>query len=189
MTIIKTYQQTLKLHKELEDALISFREGSLQDSLLTGSQSLDHEMTARRSDPQIIDGQYGEVECRRSTGQLSPGKRSSLQQDSVTTRYRFVSAWLKMGWSIERGRASQGWHFTFRMYHTVSKKSLVFEYARKGDIAGLRVLFEAKLASPFDIDSTYGWTPLHVRGSNHVETIADAPSTPQTAMKRILFDS
>lgn len=58
--------------------------------------------------------------------------------------------------------AYQPWDYTLRVYTVVPCDSLVFCYAADGDVAGLRVLFDAKRATPFDIDCDFGETLLHV---------------------------
>ncbi|KAL9615886.1 MAG: hypothetical protein Q9160_009181 [Pyrenula sp. 1 TL-2023] len=68
--------------------------------------------------------------------------------------------WSRKGWIIETTRAYQGWDFAFRVRNMVPVGSLVFRLAAAGDVAGSRAVFEARVASPFDVDEN-GITPLH----------------------------
>lgn len=58
-------------------------------------------------------------------------------------------------------RSCQGWDQSFRTYRLISSDALVITYSKTGNVAGLKDLFRAGLASPFEADS-YGATPLHV---------------------------
>lgn len=87
--------------------------------------------------------------------------------------------WFRKRWAIETTRAYQGWDFACRVRNIISYDSLIFKLAKAGDVAGLRALFEAKVASPFDVEMTCS-TPLHVSGlfTSSSSTPGDPASDP-----------
>lgn len=58
--------------------------------------------------------------------------------------------------------SSSGWQYTIQPFRAVAEDSLIFEFCRKGNLEGVRTLFERREASPWDRDPT-GQTPLWVR--------------------------
>lgn len=61
--------------------------------------------------------------------------------------------WLSSAaWDLNVEKAISGWRITFRPFHLVPDDSAVFRYAREGNWPGLRQLFDAGLASPYDRD-------------------------------------
>ena len=50
---------------------------------------------------------------------------------------------------------------SLRTFRTISRDALIFDFCSNGNVAGIRSLFQRRLASPFDRDET-GRTPLHV---------------------------
>ena len=97
-------------------------------------------------------------------GQL--GDQSKVEEQVLTMVSYRSPAWLiDKAWSLQILRASSGWTFKPRTYNMVSNKSLIFDYARQGDVNSLQELFSNRKASPFDC-SDYGWTALHVRDPN-----------------------
>jgi hypothetical protein len=63
--------------------------------------------------------------------------------------------------------SSSGWRYTIQPFRAVAEDSLIFEFCRKGNLEGVRTLFERREASPWDRDPT-GQTPLWVRQSKHL---------------------
>jgi hypothetical protein len=61
-------------------------------------------------------------------------------------------------------RSTSGWQFSIQPFRAVAEDSLIFEFCRKGNLEGVRTLFERREASPWDRDPT-GQTPLWVRHS------------------------
>ncbi len=55
-------------------------------------------------------------------------------------------------WSIATSISTSGFQISHRVYSVVPDTSLVFTYARRGNIEGLLDLFDSNLASPFDIN-------------------------------------
>lgn len=51
--------------------------------------------------------------------------------------------------------------YVFRIYHVVSDDSEILQSITRGDVIGVRRLFETRRASPFDVDSQ-GRSLLHV---------------------------
>lgn len=78
------------------------------------------------------------------------------------TRFVLPFSWFGRRWAFEMSKVSQSWDHALRVYNVIPRDSLPFNYARAGDVAGLRVMFDAKLASPFDIECRRGQTLLHV---------------------------
>lgn len=68
-------------------------------------------------------------------------------------------------------RSTSGWQFTLKTYGIVSSDSQVFKACEAGDILGMRKLFDAGLASPFDCneDGDNLWTVSLSVGSNHLK--------------------
>jgi hypothetical protein len=64
-------------------------------------------------------------------------------------------------WEFQAMRARQGWDINISTYNIVPDNSLVFLFARSGNIRGLQELFRSGLASPFDRNEC-GFTVLHV---------------------------
>ncbi len=58
-------------------------------------------------------------------------------------------------------RSTSGWQFTIQPFRAVAESSLIFEFCRKGNVEGVRTLFERHEASPWDRDPA-GQTPLWV---------------------------
>ncbi|KAL2847502.1 nucleoside phosphorylase domain-containing protein [Aspergillus pseudoustus] len=52
------------------------------------------------------------------------------------------------------------WQYTIRPVHAVPDDSLIFSFARRGNVDAVRELLLRREASVFDVDTT-GWTPLH----------------------------
>lgn len=58
---------------------------------------------------------------------------------------------------------SDGPHISLTFPRIVSKDAIVFRFAEIGDVGGIKTLFREGTASPRDILSVGGYTPLHVR--------------------------
>jgi hypothetical protein len=63
---------------------------------------------------------------------------------------------------IYESRANAGWAFNIQVYNVVPLESPIFNFAKKGDISGMKELFRTGQASPFD-RNLYGRTLLDVR--------------------------
>ena len=59
-------------------------------------------------------------------------------------------------------KVSAGWDFSIRTYNVFTSDSPAAEYARQGDVEGLRQLFQDRQVTPFDREITEGKTLLHV---------------------------
>jgi hypothetical protein len=64
-------------------------------------------------------------------------------------------------WEFYTAKAQNEWAFRFRTYNIISESLLIFEYAEKGNVDGLKSLLQCNQASVFDCDDT-GRTVLHV---------------------------
>ena len=64
--------------------------------------------------------------------------------------------------SLQISRACGGWTWRGQQFPMVAKDALIFKYCKEWNLAGVKDLFQRKLASPFDINCN-GRTPLHVR--------------------------
>jgi ankyrin repeat protein len=51
--------------------------------------------------------------------------------------------------------------FSLKVHRVVSQDSAVFSLIERGNPEGLKRLITSGLASPFDVGSDNGWTPLH----------------------------
>ena len=75
---------------------------------------------------------------------------------------------------LYESQAQAGWDFRIQVYNVVPSESPVFRMAGVGDVAGIRELFIAGKASPFDRDEN-GLTVLDVRldktGTDHLLTL------------------
>lgn len=70
---------------------------------------------------------------------------------------------MRSGWAISFSKAMSSWDLGFRikLHRAVPDDAAIFEYCKQGNIAGVQVLFDQGLASPWDRDSR-GFTPLFV---------------------------
>jgi hypothetical protein len=64
-------------------------------------------------------------------------------------------------YQIRSRKAHSGWDHRFRTYYPTSSTAPVFKLCMEGNVGGLRELFQAGLASPFNTDYD-GFTTLHV---------------------------
>jgi hypothetical protein len=73
-----------------------------------------------------------------------------------------LPAWIfPRRYQLRARKAQSGWDYRFRTYYPTSYDSPVFRFCMDGNVEGLQQLFDAGLASPFNIDED-GWTTLHV---------------------------
>ena len=85
------------------------------------------------------------------------------KHNRTTSIYLGLPRWLyARRYEIHLRNSYRGWDQSFRSYKVVSFDAPVFQYSISGDVEGLRKLFAAGLASPFEVNSE-GRTPLHVR--------------------------
>ena len=83
--------------------------------------------------------------------------------NKTTFIYLGLSQWFYVRrYRIRLRNSYWGWDQSFRSYKVVSFDAPVFQYSISGDVEGLRKLFAAGNASPFEVDRE-GRTPLHVR--------------------------
>lgn len=82
--------------------------------------------------------------------------RRFYRQDYVHSKQVFEAktpAWMSHRiWQLAMHKSISGWQFTLRTYGIVSSDSEVFKACDDGDLVGMRKLFDAGLASPFDHD-------------------------------------
>jgi hypothetical protein len=84
-----------------------------------------------------------------------------------TTLRLHPSRWLQIcgityGVQIAFSKSFQGLDCRLKTYRAVPNDSPIFELCGKGDVDGVRRLFDERRASPWDTDSE-GHTPLHVK--------------------------
>lgn len=81
-------------------------------------------------------------------------RRHFYRQDRVRSKQIFkieTPTWLsKHIWQLALDSSISGWQFTLRNYGVVSDDSEVVKACEAGDVVGMRKLFDAGLASPFD---------------------------------------
>jgi hypothetical protein len=99
------------------------------------------------------------------------GKRAwpyrKLTNISVHSLRFVLPRWLAQKvWEIGLSRSMLGWQTVFRVYNIVPPESEICKLASIGDCTGIIKLFEAGLASPFDVD-TDGRNALDVGLSNY----------------------
>ena len=109
----------------------------------------------------------GNLRVSRRFYQKKNTKKSHNLQDVET--HEEVRAWYRgpawlvnRAWAFHAVKARNGWDCCFRQYNIIPRNSPVIEYARSGDVTGLRELLDKKLGSLWDCDDG-GWTPLSVR--------------------------
>jgi ribose 1,5-bisphosphokinase PhnN len=87
-------------------------------------------------------------------------RRFRGKEISITVQ---VPAWIfPRRYQLRARKAQTGWDCRFRTYYPTSfDSSPVFKLCIDGNVEGLQRLFDARLASPFEIDKD-GWTTLHV---------------------------
>ena len=86
----------------------------------------------------------------------------ATSHQEILAWYRWPAWLMNRAWHLHATKIHSGWDFKFRQYNIIPYPSLVFDYARDGNVIGLQGLFDDRLASPYDCDS-HGVTPLHVR--------------------------
>lgn len=95
-------------------------------------------------------------------------RTTHLDYDFKNDRRQTYLYWQPTSWMLTRSmsltitRATFGWTYRFNPCQLVPDGSLVFEYCKSGNIAGIQDLFSHGIASPFDVNSC-SHTPLHVR--------------------------
>ena len=103
---------------------------------------------------------------RRSYQKKNPKKSDSFQDlethEEVRAWYRGPAWLVNRAWAFHAVKARNGWDCCFRQYNIIPSSSPVFRHAGRGNVMGLRELFDTNQASPWDCDNN-GWTPLHVR--------------------------
>ena len=97
-----------------------------------------------------------------STGAATGGAYGREKEDEVYAALRAPAWLLNRAWEVRYSKAISGWTINFRTCNIISKDSLIFRYAKRGNADGVRDLIREGNASPFDCDE-YGWTALHVR--------------------------
>lgn len=85
-------------------------------------------------------------------------RRHFYRQDCVRKKPIFevkTPSWMsKQIWQLALERSTSGWQFALRTYGIVSSDSQVFKACEAGDLIGMRKLFDAGLASPFDCNDS-----------------------------------
>ena len=93
-------------------------------------------------------------------------RRRSCARDSsggLKTQYYFPSWMLNRMLSMQyKWDPKSGYHFSLRAPRSVPPGSSIFTLAQHGNIQGIQRLFDQRLASPFDVSSDEGRSPLHV---------------------------
>jgi hypothetical protein len=96
-----------------------------------------------------------------------------FEDTNVETKTSFTvypSRWLQLcginyGIRVALSKSFRGMSCGQQTYRAVPDDSLIFKLSERGDVDGIRELFDQKLASPWDTDS-YGYTPLIVSYSS-----------------------
>ncbi|CAG8960172.1 hypothetical protein HYFRA_00010651 [Hymenoscyphus fraxineus] len=70
-------------------------------------------------------------------------------------------------------KSVQGWKNNIKTFRAVPDNSLIFEFCKSGNIAGVRSLLSRGEGSPLDTNSL-GWTPLHIPHLGNHDTYPEA---------------
>jgi hypothetical protein len=73
-------------------------------------------------------------------------------------------------WELYSYRAQTEWSFYLRTYNVISRDSLIFQYAKDGNVSGIQDLLQRNLASVSDCDDI-GRTALYVSQEQKKEEI------------------
>ena len=109
---------------------------------------------------------FGTVWLRTSTIKENPQHKTSKSPYIVTSFVYYPSLWLArfgLSYGVEASLStcSKGWQFYVNPVRAVPDDSLIFEFARNGNLHGIKSLIQRGDASVQDTSSK-GWTPLHV---------------------------
>ncbi|KAI9699769.1 MAG: hypothetical protein M1836_002804 [Candelina mexicana] len=106
-----------------------------------------------------------QIACSSSTGCSIDIDRHREQYEVETFFVLHPAPWLA-GWGVRYGvkamvsRSIKGWQNNLKHFRVVANESLIFDFCKEGNIAGVRRLFLRGEASPLDTD-LQGRTPLH----------------------------
>lgn len=90
-----------------------------------------------------------------------------LQREALSFQltYYFPSWFTRQAISISMTRTSLGTpSMNLKVRRSVTETSNLFTLSRRGNVEGIRALFDQRLASPDDVIPWGGWSPLHVCG-------------------------
>ncbi|KAI9717675.1 MAG: hypothetical protein M1812_004620 [Candelaria pacifica] len=98
----------------------------------------------------------------KTAGSRSDAEPDFVQRHEMETTFIIVPApWIShRAVRVAYSNSSQGPFFTLRFSPVVPNDALVFEFAKTGNVEGMRSLFGKGLASAWDTDMR-GYTPLH----------------------------
>ena len=122
---------------------------------------------AEAAQPWVFSSFLGTVEySKRPNRGIKSGETNAPdwreEREEIIAQYRGPAWLVNRAWRLQASRATFGWTFRPRSFSVIPRDSAVFALATRGDTDGLKGLFSARSASPFDCDPT-GWTVLHVR--------------------------
>jgi hypothetical protein len=100
-------------------------------------------------------------------------RKAKIWSGEIT--YVFPSWLLKKIISMSMISKGPGWSFHMKCVNIVRSISDVARYTTGGDLAGLRMLFSNRLATPYDTESD-GWTLLHVSCPNSKAAVNNCPN-------------
>lgn len=114
-----------------------------------------HPKRTRRS-PKAFDQVAGVLSASYSTTQhLTPQCKVQCYPNSstsaVSATYLFPTWFLSWAVSVGIAVSEQGFDYNLRWIHRVSYSSAIFQCAYQGDVSNMKMLFKAKLGSPFDV--------------------------------------
>jgi hypothetical protein len=153
-----------------KDFISSF-DSSSSIVMKTPWKSFDYQTRGSRSSQELdITTPFVRICAKSRTNQLRTVRSSEVQETSETdlTCVVYPKAGGKfLGMShgmLLSARSTSGWQFSIQPFRAIPENSLVFEFCRKGNLDGVRTLFQHGEASPWDRYPA-GRTPLWVRQS------------------------
>jgi hypothetical protein len=128
--------------------ILSLRE---QRPLPSTSNSSEANVPLKETEGDLLDITSVNTEYKRLKRRCDAISSAAKRQTEFKTRIKAPS-WLRFTQTLEfcYSRAAPGWKFSMTAYRVVSDDSELFECVWRGNLIGLRKLFEQKKASPFD---------------------------------------
>lgn len=105
---------------------------------------------------------FGNTSYHSWIGKPIPKDFKSQQRALFIARYQAPKLLFNLAIEAQVCRQRSAWNIQIRTYNFVPWESPVFAFARENNLEGLRELLRRRKASPYDKDSKWGQTALHV---------------------------
>ncbi|KAL9107020.1 MAG: hypothetical protein Q9227_008056 [Pyrenula ochraceoflavens] len=180
------FQEFVGLRSDLKDGIQQIQAASSTANVSKTPQTTDHQVIS--AVPPLLNAfhieqnasenrdSYEEIPHRQIRNRIA-SRRKFYDR---TAQYILPFTWFGKRLVIETSQAQAGWDYILRVQRVVRPDALVFQFAKSGNVTGLQALFDAKMASPFDVDSKHGMTPLHIIKNNLSAVITTVRATTQT---------